>query len=393
MRKFLAVCMVVAVAVFFTTAAHATLYTDLLKGNIYAKKLDWDGVTTLNDLNITQLTAWASADMIEINFDICPKQKGIGVNNIYYELPYTVDWSGVTYAPTGMALATAVTNVFAAGWGTPHKIVTLQQDTHPGLPIGDQARNIITVGEGSQLIVSGIRVIRNMFPCRPNHAVKLSVMPEASYFTASSTIGKYLARYKGLTALSILNPDPTKEDGVYWCNPHYYHPHGVIAATCTEPCITYLKFGFVLGTPDYVTVLMVASDLSTTCNDGVADTVEFYAWDDFGTYLGQADVPVGGDFLLNTGQKSATAIMLVGHSAYTWGGQNTWDSLNPGGIGQVIAKAFQPFAHGVAIILGPAGMATYQALQDPSITGIDASGSILRDDYYNYKEPYLGYIH
>ncbi|MBW2146264.1 MAG: hypothetical protein JRG73_09040 [Deltaproteobacteria bacterium] len=396
MRKFLAICMVAAMAVSFSTVAHATLFPDLLSANIFAKKLDFDGVTTLNDLTISQLTPWASGDQIEINFDICPKQKGLGSEDrIFYELPYTVDWSGVTFAPSSIVLASTVTNVFtgATGWGPTGLVLTLDGLTHTALTgtPGDGARMTLTLAEGSAVTIKGIRIIRNMFPCRPNNLVKLSVLP-AEGFLPSTTISKYISRFDTSPGTNVLDSDPTKEDGLYWCNERFYHPFGVIAAACTDPCATWLKFGFVLGTADFVTVLVVTSDLSTTCNDGVADSVEFYAWDDFGTFLGTADVPVGGDFLLNSGQKSGQALMVIGVPAFTWNGGNTWDALNPGGIGSVIAKALQPFAHGVAIILGPGGMSTYVALQDPSITGVDSAGGILREDYYNFKEPYLGYF-
>ena len=438
MRKFSIICAAAfALMLFSISAAHATLSLDKgLKASAIIKQLSFTGYTALNNIIITQNEKWDADDELVVAFDLCkidigpagvisdlewdPKgwdinygsdfQDPAAANGFktyrvsrsdikvwnYYKLPYTVDWDKATLdgvdPDKGYIDVESVFYWYPNVWRPPLGLFTL----HAGPPVlqqGDGAAAGITMGEEATIaVLKGIRIVQNMFPWRPEgYTVRASFYPADDPPTLELTAGA---------------EDPFAENGpyqevknfpYYWpnffCNPAYWHEGGIILATYGPPCLTCLKFGFVIGDlAGMATVLVVTSDVSTTCRDDKTDVVDFHAWDDFGAYLGKAD----GTFPLVNAQNStkaqAQALIAIGGDLFTWGGSN-WADANPNGIGQVVACAKQNFAHGVALIIGSGGIqAAYNALTDPSITAITASGEIQRKNWYHFKEPWLGYF-
>jgi hypothetical protein len=380
MRKFLVFCMVAAMALFCMNDVYATFdLTQNLKADSLRKKLDFDGYTYLNDIVITQNVNWAAGDVLEVNFDLCAIDvgpAGTPADN-YYKLPYVVNWASATTDPISTT-PISVVNVFydAAGVAVaPFANVLRSAAPRTSSAMGDGARALITAGSATNRLRitgitanTGVQIIQNIFPWLRNYVVR------ASFFGAA-------------------NP-PTGVPSVpnFFCNPRFYHPANYILATYGVGCETFLKFGFVIGYGDYTTILVVSSDLSTTCRDGVVDTVEFYAWNDSGAFGGKADGTYSLVNPANSIKSHAQAFIGIGYPGFTWAGKSWADAT--GGIGQVIARAKQPFAHGVALLMGPQGIqSSYLALHDPSISSIDTAGNVRREDWYNFAEPYLGYIH
>lgn len=373
MRKFLVFCMVAAMALFSMNDVYATLdLTQGLKYDALKKRLDFDGYTTLSTFTVTQNVNWTIGDVLEINFDLCAIDVGPAGTPAanYYKLPYVVSWAAATTDVISSTPISAV-NVFynAAGAAVaPYTNVLRAAPPITSATIGDGARGLVTMASNTnRMTITGISIIQNIFPWPRNYVVRASVY------------GATLPPTLSLAAN-------------FFCNSRFFHSGGRILGVYGSNCETFLKFGFVIGLEDFATILVVSSDLSTTCRDGITDTVEFHAWNDSGAYAGKADGTYSLVNPTNSVKSHAQALVGVGFPGYRWGGRSWMDAT--GGIGQVIARAKQPFAHGVALFLGPQGIqGSYLALHDPSITSITTGGDVKREDWYNFAEPYLGYIH
>ena len=396
---------------FSISAVHAFSFADGLKVDATVKKLSFTGYTKLNDITVTQDANWDEGDVLEVNFDLCKidvgpagsidcfDAKDNGTPDVivanFYKLPYVVNWWYATsdnidafdFEPVRMfyrggSIEGMCNNEgIARKWAGPLGFGTI----HAGPPLpqaGDYARAYITANsERSKLVIKSIYIVQNMFPwwggTWSRYPVRASFYPENDPPTLP---------------LESNSADLPDRDPNFFCNPGYWHEGGILLATYGEPCATFLKYGLVVGVPDLWTLLVVSSDMSTTCKDGKEDIVEFHAWDDLGTYVGKAD----GTFTLvnpaDPAKSNAQAYVVVGDPTQTWGGGAPWASAS--GLGQVIAFAAQPYAHGVAVFLGGQGIqGSYLALSDPSITSVDSSGIIKREDWYNFAEPYMGYLH